>query len=128
MKKRKEPIKPQQVQPGDYYFNEAGLMVFTEQYHLRRGFCCGSGCKHCPYRDKVKWGHEVAQSLKEVTQGDFGKGNHGCKEKCGHKGDIQIDQVLRLRFGEIPFSAPPRLCVKPNRQTGMKDSRLANKI
>ncbi|MBS9523737.1 hypothetical protein KIH41_13280 [Litoribacter ruber] len=51
MKKKKEPIKPQQVQPGDYYFNEAGLMVFTEQYHLRRGFCCGSGCKHCPYRN-----------------------------------------------------------------------------
>ncbi|WP_316932666.1 DUF5522 domain-containing protein [Anditalea andensis] len=27
-------------------------MVFTEQYHLRRGFCCGSGCRHCAYRSK----------------------------------------------------------------------------
>ncbi|TDQ14936.1 hypothetical protein DFQ04_2817 [Algoriphagus boseongensis] len=33
----------------DYYINENGLMVFTEKYHLKRGYCCGSGCKHCPY-------------------------------------------------------------------------------
>jgi hypothetical protein len=33
----------------DYYFNDQGLMVFTKQYHLKRGYCCGSGCKHCPY-------------------------------------------------------------------------------
>lgn len=32
-----------------YYFNENGLMVFTEKYHLERGFCCGNGCIHCPY-------------------------------------------------------------------------------
>jgi Family of unknown function (DUF5522) len=32
-----------------YYFNEAGLMVFTGTYHLERGFCCGNGCLHCPY-------------------------------------------------------------------------------
>ena len=33
----------------DYYVNEDGLFVFTETYHLKRGFCCKSGCKHCPY-------------------------------------------------------------------------------
>jgi len=33
----------------DYYFNEAGLMVLTEKYLLDRGYCCGNGCKHCPY-------------------------------------------------------------------------------
>lgn len=33
----------------DYYINEQGLMVFTAKYHLKRGYCCGSGCKHCPY-------------------------------------------------------------------------------
>ena len=32
----------------DYYF-ENGLMVMTEQFHLKRGFCCGSKCRHCPY-------------------------------------------------------------------------------
>lgn len=45
-KKEKANIE---VGPGDYYFNEQGLMVFTEKYHLKRGYCCGSGCKHCPY-------------------------------------------------------------------------------
>jgi Family of unknown function (DUF5522) len=32
-----------------YYINEDGFIVFTEQYHLQRGYCCGNGCKHCPY-------------------------------------------------------------------------------
>jgi len=33
----------------DFYVNEEGYRVFTEQYHLKRGYCCKSGCKHCPY-------------------------------------------------------------------------------
>ena len=33
----------------DYYFNEDGYIVLTEKYHLNKGFCCGNGCKHCPY-------------------------------------------------------------------------------
>jgi hypothetical protein len=33
----------------DYYINEDGLFVFTKEYHLKRGYCCKSGCKHCPY-------------------------------------------------------------------------------
>ena len=36
------------VEGADYYF-ERGLMVFTAAYLLRRGYCCGSGCRHCPY-------------------------------------------------------------------------------
>ena len=32
-----------------YYLNDAGLIVFTEQYHLERGYCCGNGCFNCPY-------------------------------------------------------------------------------
>lgn len=33
----------------DYYINENGNWVFTAKYHLKRGYCCGNGCKHCPY-------------------------------------------------------------------------------
>jgi hypothetical protein len=36
----------------DYYI-ENGLYVFTEQYLLKRGFCCQSGCRHCPYGYKA---------------------------------------------------------------------------
>ena len=32
----------------DFYM-ENGFVVFTEAYHLRRGYCCKSGCRHCPY-------------------------------------------------------------------------------
>ena len=35
--------------PGDHYLSPEGYIVFTEQYHLRRGYCCQSGCRHCPY-------------------------------------------------------------------------------
>lgn len=32
----------------DFYF-ENGFMVFTEAFHKKRGYCCGNGCRHCPY-------------------------------------------------------------------------------
>jgi hypothetical protein len=25
------------------------LMVLTQRYHLKRGWCCGNGCRHCPF-------------------------------------------------------------------------------
>ena len=31
-----------------FYYNEEGLVVLTEAYHLEKGYCCGNGCKHCP--------------------------------------------------------------------------------
>lgn len=37
---------------ADYYFNEEGLLVFTASYHLKRGYCCKNGCKHCPWKYK----------------------------------------------------------------------------
>ncbi len=39
----------QWVEGEDYYLNEKGLMVLTEKHHLARGYCCGMGCRHCPY-------------------------------------------------------------------------------
>jgi len=33
----------------DYYMSEEGFIVFTEAYHLKRGYCCQSNCRHCPY-------------------------------------------------------------------------------
>jgi hypothetical protein len=33
----------------DFYFDEDGLMIFTAHFLLRRGKCCGLGCRHCPY-------------------------------------------------------------------------------
>ena len=45
----------------DYYFNEDGLMVFTDKYLKKRGYCCESSCKHCPYgfNDQLFWGVDI---------------------------------------------------------------------
>jgi hypothetical protein len=39
---------PPLVEGLDYYF-EDGLMVFTAHFLRQRGYCCESGCRHCPY-------------------------------------------------------------------------------
>ncbi|MHB8259988.1 MAG: DUF5522 domain-containing protein [Bacteroidia bacterium] len=44
------------LDPEDYYISEDGYVVFTEKYHLKRGYCCKSGCKHCPYGYNRKTG------------------------------------------------------------------------
>ena len=36
------------VEGVDYYY-ENGLMVLTALFLLKRGYCCGNGCRHCPY-------------------------------------------------------------------------------
>lgn len=33
----------------DYYLSDEGYIIFTAKYHIKRGYCCKSGCKHCPY-------------------------------------------------------------------------------
>ncbi len=37
------------IEGTDFYYNEQGFIVLTATYHLYRGFCCGKGCRHCPY-------------------------------------------------------------------------------
>jgi len=43
-------LKKNLIEGEDFYYNEDGYIVFTVQYHIERGFCCGNGCKHCPYK------------------------------------------------------------------------------
>ncbi|MXV52502.1 hypothetical protein GS399_16120 [Pedobacter sp. HMF7647] len=38
-----------QATTSDFYY-ENGFIVFTETYHLKRGFCCKNGCRHCPWK------------------------------------------------------------------------------
>lgn len=34
---------------GVHYYREGPYLVFTELYLRERGYCCESGCRHCPY-------------------------------------------------------------------------------
>jgi len=43
------PPKYRNLSEEDFYTTPEGFLVFTEKYHLKRGYCCQSGCKHCPY-------------------------------------------------------------------------------
>ena len=41
--------QPDLIEGIDYYINNDGYIVLTEKYHRDKGFCCGMGCRHCPY-------------------------------------------------------------------------------
>ncbi|MFY9221345.1 MAG: DUF5522 domain-containing protein [Blastocatellia bacterium] len=34
---------------GEDFYWEGRYMVLTDKYLLKRGYCCESGCRHCPY-------------------------------------------------------------------------------
>lgn len=44
---------PDDNEPEDFYYDDSGRFVMTAHYHLKRGYCCGNGCKHCPYDYKM---------------------------------------------------------------------------
>lgn len=46
---RTQRMKRLGYEEGDFYFTPEGYVVWTEAYHLKRGYCCQSGCRHCPY-------------------------------------------------------------------------------
>ena len=42
-------MTPDDLVEGVHYYMENGFMVFTATYLRQRGYCCESGCRHCPY-------------------------------------------------------------------------------
>jgi hypothetical protein len=49
--KETQPASKRLIEGVDFYWDK-GLFVFMEAYHLARGYCCESGCRHCPYNKK----------------------------------------------------------------------------
>jgi len=45
------------IEGEDYYLSPEGYKVFTEKFHLKRGYCCKSGCRYCPYGFDKKTGN-----------------------------------------------------------------------
>ena len=49
----------------DFYKDDNGRFVMTESYHIKRGSCCGSKCKHCPYEPIYQKGNKnIQESLR----------------------------------------------------------------
>lgn len=62
-------MKNEEFKEGiDFYFDESSLMVLTKKFHLKKEFCCGNGCRHCPYDYK-----NVEDNLKKELQSKFRK-------------------------------------------------------
>jgi hypothetical protein len=47
--KAKDLPKTKHFIEGIDYYIENSFWVFTAWHHLKRGHCCKSGCRHCPY-------------------------------------------------------------------------------
>lgn len=56
------------LQPGRDYYEERGCVVFTSYYHLKRGSCCGSGCRHCPYDENGAPRAEFSGVVEELAR------------------------------------------------------------
>lgn len=58
------PTQRADFQEGVHYYIEGSYWVFTELYHMLRGQCCQSGCRHCVYGYSKKSGSENTKSGK----------------------------------------------------------------
>lgn len=64
-----EAITMSEFVEGEDFYWEGGFLVFTRLYHLKRGYCCGSGCRHCPYDPRWTSGEtRVADSQSDHTK------------------------------------------------------------
>ncbi|MBL7811018.1 MAG: hypothetical protein JNL57_02245 [Bacteroidetes bacterium] len=63
-----EDPKKETADEADFYL-EHGFRVWTESYLRKRGFCCGSGCRHCPYSPRhVKGNTAIANNVNVVNK------------------------------------------------------------
>jgi len=61
--------RPLPVEGVDYYVEGGGRMVFTADYHLRRGYCCRGRCRHCPWKDVNASRHSTQSVAPDVEVG-----------------------------------------------------------
>ena len=50
---KNKPTQKKLLEGIDFYI-ENGYVVFTEKFLKDRGYCCQSGCRHCPYDFKKR--------------------------------------------------------------------------
>jgi len=56
---------------GEDFYYEGPYMVFTEKFLRERGYCCESGCRHCP------WGFRPGARSDVPARPEEGEGEEG---------------------------------------------------
>lgn len=104
-----------QLDPEDFYNSKDGYIVFTEKYHLKRGYCCKSGCKHCPYNYNNCTGNFKINTNKTMTIKEF--------QEIVLKG-ISIDLPLKKDYETTINHAPKRKDIlnTPEKKLALKNA------
>jgi hypothetical protein len=66
-----------QYTEGIHYYMEGERVIFTALFHIKRGQCCGNGCRHCPFDPKHTKGKVVV--AKEFLKFMYNNSNNGTK-------------------------------------------------
>ena len=53
------------IKDQDFYLDEQGKKVLTQSFLAKRGYCCQSGCIHCPYGYKEKVDPNIPGELQD---------------------------------------------------------------
>ena len=48
---KEDPPEPPTGATEEATYMDGPYLVFTAAHHLKRGFCCNSNCRHCPYKE-----------------------------------------------------------------------------
>ena len=76
---------PELEEGRDYIIDTNGLLVLTAAYLLRRGYCCGNGCRNCPY-DKVSG---KPKRFNRMQSGYRGTGDEQKQQTDSQGGDVE---------------------------------------
>lgn len=61
-------VKHFEPREGEDFYLENEFMVFTAKWHLKRGYCCGSGCRHCPYDNTLNASKSKAKDINRAAE------------------------------------------------------------
>ena len=66
----------EQYKEDIHYYTEGERVIFTALFHIKRGSCCGNGCRHCPYDPRHTKGKVVvSEKILKFTYNNFNNGN-----------------------------------------------------
>lgn len=99
---------------GQDYYLENGKWVFTAHFLRNRGYCCGSGCRHCPYEEIMKPGEYIwatkDSDLPVTVIGSAGKGPDGrmYAKLANTETAVPVDELKKVNNAPKRSRKPPR--------------------